>query len=223
MNYTTIYELGESGLVSVHKILIRMVITGIDRSIDRSIEDRTRSTNFRVPTSYRNKSCPLRPATTRLSSFRFFFNTDKHLNKINISCKQSWGDLINSREDRFPEELIFPYNIDRVNSSFSKSNKNYGGQERTRIPRIYISNLLLARVKKVSETLHLSSLFLSSHRTTILLYYIFLFHFIFLFIFLSFFFFFFFTLFKIHCFYIRRQSMNNFIRNVESNNKYLSL
>lgn len=26
-----------------------------DRSIDRSIEDRTRSTNFRVPTSYRNK------------------------------------------------------------------------------------------------------------------------------------------------------------------------
>lgn len=55
MNYTTIYELGESGLVSVHKILIRMIITGIDRSIDRSIEDRTRSTNFRVPTSYRNK------------------------------------------------------------------------------------------------------------------------------------------------------------------------
>ena len=62
-----------------------------DRSIDRSID---RSKIGLVQQTFVSQrrigiNAPLRPATTRLSSFRFFFNTDKHLNKINISCKQS--------------------------------------------------------------------------------------------------------------------------------------
>lgn len=113
------------------------------------------------------------------------------LTPINISIKSIFH--ANSREEiyllriSFLEELLYFY-IDRVNSSFSKSNKNYGEQERTRILSRIVEFTPGSRQKFQRHYIVLSFSFF--HRT--ILVYIFLFQFIFTS-------YFFFILFKIHC------------------------